>query len=192
VTLEVPTGLEPGIYTLTLTLQSASSAMTCEEVAEFTLAARPRAFTVPSLPFPQRATFSETFTLLGYDLRHDPRADTLDLTVWWQALRVPAQDYKRFVHLYDPATEEVVSQNDAMPRDWTYPTTQWVEGEVVSETITLDVSTATSGAYRLGLGWYDPDTLNRLPADSDTEGTIQDNRVTLEAVEFTGRDLRRR
>ncbi len=196
VALDLPAGLEAGTYTLTLDLQGPSTSVTCEEVATLTLLSRPRSFKVPQIPFPQQATFDETLTLLGYDLQHDSRshslgADTLTLTLWWQAHRALAQDYKRFVHLYDPVTEEVVTQNDAMPRDWTYPTSLWAEGEVVSETITLDVSAVPAGTYRLGLGWYDPDTLDRLPAKSDADGAVQDDRVTLE-LEFTGTDVRLR
>jgi len=75
-----------------------------------------------------------------------------------------------------------------MPRAWTYPTTWWVEGEVVSETVTLDISDRADagavppGAYRLGVGWYDPATLDRLPATGAAGQPHPHNRVTLDAT----------
>jgi hypothetical protein len=104
------------------------------------------------------------------------------LTLWWQAATAPAQDYKRFVHLYDPATEIIVAQDDAMPRAWAYPTTWWAAGEVVSETVTLDISAVPTGEYRLGVGWYDPATFDRLPAIDAAEQPHPLNRVTLDAT----------
>ncbi len=84
------------------------------------------------------------------------------------------------MHLYNPETEVVVTQNDAMPRDWTYPTTLWMAGEVVSETVTLDVAEVPEGTYHLGVGWYDPGTGDRLTATAPDPKMVQANRVTLD------------
>ena len=108
--------------------------------------------------------------------------DVVTLTLWWQAATSPTEDYKRFVHLYDPTTENIVAQDDAMPRAWAYPTTWWVVDEVVSETVTLDMSAASPGDYRLGVGWYDPATLDRLPATDAAGQPHPSNRVTLDAT----------
>jgi hypothetical protein len=104
------------------------------------------------------------------------------LVLWWQAATAPTHDYKRFVHLYDPATENIVAQDDAMPRAWAYPTTWWAAGEVVSETVALDVTTVPPGEYRLGIGWYDPATLDRLPATDAGGQSYPLNCVTLDAT----------
>jgi hypothetical protein len=143
---------------------------------------RPRAFSAPDVEYDEHATFGDALELLGYDLvlpeRRGAARDRLELTLWWRAAATPAQDFKRFVHLYDPASEQVAAQDDAMPRDWTYPTTLWVAGEVVSETIAFDLTGVAPGAYRIGLGWYDPETLDRLPATAD-QAVVQADRVTL-------------
>jgi hypothetical protein len=177
--IDLPSVLPPGEYDVRLTLAAAGDALaTCAFPARVTVVSRPRAFTVPAIAHPQAADFGDEIRLLGYDLARD--ADALVLTLWWQARTSPARDYKRFVHLYDPATEAIVAQDDAMPRAWAYPTTWWAAGEVVSETVTLDARAIAAGDYRLGVGWYDPETLTRLPA-VDAAGQPQPaDRVTLD------------
>jgi hypothetical protein len=184
VTLDLPQRLDAGTYTLDLMLMGErSGTIDCRHTATFSVTPRPRAFTAPDIDHPERATFGETLELLGYDLVTPQRRSDGDrrvtLTLWWQARETPVRDYKRFVHLYDPTTEAVLTQDDAMPRDWTYPTTLWVAGEVVSETVTLDLTGIVEGTYRLGLGWYDPETLDRLPAKASDSAVVASDRVTL-------------
>lgn len=178
--LDLPPDLDAGTYALGLTLRSSAAARAqCDAVATVEVQARPRAFEAPPLAHDQAADFGTVLRLLGYDMGHDRRARRLTLTLWWQAADAPARDYKRFVHLYDPATEAVPVQSDAMPRDWRYPTASWAAGEVVSETVTLDLAGVPAGDYRLGVGWYDPETLDRLPAAGPDGTPIPMDRVTL-------------
>lgn len=156
--LDLPAALPAGPYRLRLTL----NAHTCLLPSALPVQLRAREFTVPPLAHPQRAAFGGLIRLHGYDLLQG--RDQLTLTLWWQAEQAPGRDYKRFVHLFNPATEQVPVQDDAMPRAWTYPTSQWVAGEVVSETVTLPLSGLAPGEYRLAVGWYDPATVTRLPA----------------------------
>jgi hypothetical protein len=188
--LDLPAHLETGTYALELMLHEQGAApVVCGRVGAVTIRSRPRSFTVPDLPYPQPANFGLSLQLLGYDVETSRRAgglftkvtaDTLTLTFWWQALSVPEHDYKRFVHLYDPLTEEVVAQDDAMPRNWTYPTSLWTPQEVVSETVTLDLADIVPGQYRLAVGWYDPETLDRLAATAEPDANVRDNRLTLD------------
>jgi len=104
---------------------------------------------------------------------------SLSLTIWWQASQTPSLDLKRFVHLFEPQTESIATQEDAMPRAWTYPTTLWVAGEVVSETVTLDLASVEPGTYRLGLGWYDPASATRLKVTATETAATQSDRLTL-------------
>jgi hypothetical protein len=66
-----------------------------------------------------------------------------------------------------------------MPRGYTYPTSQWIGGEVITEIITLDLRNVPSGAYRIAIGWYDPTTVIRLPAIDAAGATLPDGRVIL-------------
>jgi hypothetical protein len=147
----------------------------CEPELTLPIQPRARSFDAPALPYPQPALFGEEIRLLGYDF--EQREGRLLLTLWWQAERTPVADYKRFVHLYAPATG-VVAQDDAMPRAWSYPTSWWRAGEVVSETVALDLAGVPEGAYGVAVGWYLPETSVRLP-------TLEvDDRVVLQELEL--------
>jgi hypothetical protein len=89
-------------------------------------------------------------------------------------------DYKVFVHLLDPATEVIVAQDDAMPRQNQYPTSWWAEGEVVSDEITLSLKDVPPGRYRLALGVYDPQTMDRLAAVGPDGTLVANDRVVLD------------
>lgn len=173
VTLPLPPLLPAGPYSLRLTLLAGDTLLQTCELGALSIAPRPRSFVVPALPFPQQADFGTELRLLGYEIIQT--REVLTLTLWWQAQQSPTRDYKRFVHLLGP-TGEIVAQDDAMPRAWTYPTSWWAAGEVVSETVTLP---APSGVYRLGVGWYDGETGLTLPALAVTGQSWPDNRVML-------------
>ncbi|HQE92580.1 MAG TPA: 6-pyruvoyl-tetrahydropterin synthase-related protein [Anaerolineae bacterium] len=178
--VDLPPVLSPGAYDVRLRLGDGGEAwVVCTFRAGLTVTPRPRVFAVPPISHPQEADFGGEIRLLGYAMQYG--GNEVTLTLWWQATTTPSRDYKRFIHLYEPTTEVIAVQDDAMPRAWTYPTTWWAAGEVVSETVTLDVSAVPPGDYRLGVGWYDPATLDRLPA-TDAGGQPQPlNRVTLDA-----------
>jgi len=141
----------------------------------------PREFSLPSLKNPLGVDFGGEVRLAGYDLEQGEAA--LRLTLWWQALENPRADYTVFVHLFDPATEALVAQNDAQPRSGAYPTSWWAAGEVVSETVTLLLGDVPAGMYRLAVGLYDR-TVTRLPASAPGGERLPDDRVILpETVE---------
>jgi hypothetical protein len=111
--------------------------------------------------------------LLGYDLAQEAAELRLDLhwqagERWGRGSTVPP-DYQVFVHLYDPASETIVAQWDARPRTGTYPTNSWAPGEVVSEQVVLDLSSAPPGCYRLGVGMVEVNSKDR-PSIVDAAG----------------------
>jgi len=173
--LRLSQDLPPGRYHLVL-------ALTGEEPGEFEVGtievtAPERHFTVPEMQRELTVTFGGEVLLLGYGLGRE--GEGLRLELHWQALRQMERDYKVFVHLFDPATETIVTQHDAMPREGRYPTSRWVGGEVVSDSITLDLADAPPGRYRLAVGVYDPETVDRLPAVDAAGLPVPDNRVIL-------------
>ncbi|HHE70843.1 MAG TPA: hypothetical protein ENL34_00990 [Chloroflexi bacterium] len=186
VALPLPSRIPAGTYTVDLTLSDAEHhTVSCNGVAEVTIRPRPRVFAAPELPHRESGVFGGDIALLGYALEHPPRSTILKLDLYWQALSEPQRDYKRFVHLYEPDTERIVAQDDAMPRNWSYPTSWWQAGEVISETVTLDLGNVAAGTYRLAVGWYDPDTGNRLPARKSDQTPLPLDRLTLsEPVEI--------
>jgi hypothetical protein len=136
-----------------------------------------RSFTAPALTQPLDVTFGDQIRLLGYDLTRADRSLTLKLA--WRALRTIDQNYKVFVHVFDPATEKIVAQSDVMPRNNTYPTSRWISGEVITDTITLSLADAPPGAYRIAIGLFD-DT-GRVPV-SGRDAEAANQRVVLADV----------
>lgn len=106
--------------------------------------------------------WQDMLCLRGYDLMKSPQA--LNLILYWQADAPLPQSYKRFVHLVDPRDGRVVLQSDAVPRDWTYPTTEWEAGEIVADTVFLPLEELEPGLYELRAGWYAVDGGQLIPA----------------------------
>ena len=120
--------------------------------------------------------------LLGYRTT-DPDigpGDSIDLTLFWQALEKMKQNYTVFVHL-QAADGALVAQQDNQPVAGFYPTSRWVTGEIVRDPYRLTVpQDAPPGPYRLLVGLYDAATGVRLPISAPGQPAFQD------AVELTG------
>lgn len=161
--LDPPATLPPGAYTLTLTLLDAGGAALHSPlpVGEWSLEPAPAPTGAPEgLPNRVNVDFGGVIRLWGYAA--EQTADALTLTLTWGALAETGADYTFFVHLFDPDTEAIPAQADAMPRAYTHPTSAWVPGEIVTDTVSLDLRAVPSGAYRVAVGWYD--AAGRLPA----------------------------
>jgi hypothetical protein len=174
-TVQLDPHLPPGEYSLTLALFAISDDVAIEKSARIgTIDVQPleRSFTAPALEHRTDAVFGDALVLLGYGL--DQEAGTLDLTLHWQALR-RLEYYKVFVHLYDAQSGALVAQHDTAPRGWTYPTNWWESGEVVSDEIALSLEGVPAGVYRIGVGVYDPDTLERLPVQTQDNVPLGDH-----------------
>ncbi|MGD2148244.1 MAG: hypothetical protein PVH41_16250, partial [Anaerolineae bacterium] len=172
---EVDAWLPSGSYALTLSLVKQG---TGERVGEAVVVADglkppidPRVFEPPAMQTTVEAAFGRDVRLLGYDL--DQEGGEYSITLHWQALRRMVTSYKQFVHLYDDSGE-VVAQADVVPRGWTYPTSWWEAGEVVSDEVKLLVRDVGPGRYRLAVGVYDPETGARLSISSEGLAELSD------------------
>jgi hypothetical protein len=181
--LQVSPFLEAGTYTLTLTLADGYGRAVGNPALLGLLQVEvlPRLFAAPQPTHPLQVVWGDAMLLRGYELQRS--AESLELTLYWQAQRRMAVSYKVFVHLVDPATEEIVVQDDAVPHRWTYPTTWWERGEVVEDTIPLSLNGVPPGRYRLVLGLYDQSTEERLLAYSADGEQYPDDAVPLTTVQ---------
>jgi hypothetical protein len=120
--------------------------------------------------------------LVGYDAPATlGSSDTLTLTLYWQALQVPQGDYKVFVHLLDERGE-LVTQDDAPPRDGRYPTWAWGPGDLVPDAHQLELPhERPPGPYHWLVGMYHPDTKDRLPVVGP-DGPLADKAIPLGEV----------
>jgi hypothetical protein len=80
----------------------------------------------------------------------------------WLAAAPPSRAYTLFVHLSDGAGR-VLAQADSPPQRGAFPTSLWDAGDRVSD---VHLVQAPPGRYRLSIGWYRPDTGQRLPLAS--------------------------
>ena len=96
----------------------------------------------------QEAILGDKVRLLGYNVESGFRpGDDIHLTLFWQCLGEMEQSYTVFTHLVD-ARDNIVAQKDNPPVDGFYPTTQWVEGEIVRDQYDLLIpSNAPLGEY---------------------------------------------
>ncbi len=131
--------------------------------------------TDPHPAIPLQATFSDQVDLIGADLVPPSGGlggarSALYVSLYWQTLQPFSEDYTVFIHLRDTDNTTVVN-GDHQPYNNLVPTTRWPVGKTLKETIRLDLpSDLPSGTYRLMIGLYSPQTLDRLPINHDTSG----------------------
>ena len=176
--------LETGAYTVTLALRNEDNvAVGRSAVAgSFYLEAVPRVFEQPEPALVSNVNWDDVISLPGYDLAIG--TETVTATFYWQAERRMDTSYKFFLHLLDPATGDIVAQVDTVPRNWSYPTSWWEQGEVIADTVSLSVAEAPPGEYILLLGFYDSDTGERLPVYSADGETFPGDAVPLTALKL--------
>jgi 4-amino-4-deoxy-L-arabinose transferase-like glycosyltransferase len=104
---------------------------------------RPRRLAQPevaSLPNPMTVQFGGVGRLLGYQV--DPTqvepGDTVDVTLYWQALARTDEDYTVFVHLLSDVGT-MIAQCDTYPGLGRYPTTVWDPGVAFADTYEVHV-----------------------------------------------------
>jgi hypothetical protein len=132
----------------------------------------PRLFDMPSPQETIVADFGDQIRLLGYDL--DCKANTCHLDLYWQAQARPEISYTVFAQMLGP-DGTVHAQVDALPQDGGYPTTWWLPGEVVVDSLTLQLppDAPRGTAYRTIVGLYDPLTGARLPVSGTASDFIE-------------------
>jgi hypothetical protein len=105
----------------------------------------------------------------------------LELAIEWQCMQTMAVDYTLFVQLLAP-DGTLKGQIDVWPRDGTHPTSAWQEGETVLDRyIVYADQDAPPGEYKMAVGWYLLETMQRLPV-LDSEGNAVDDKVMLTGV----------
>jgi len=144
---------------------------------------QPREFTLPSPAHPLAVNLGEQVTLLGYDLEGKAQAGgELQLVVYWQAQREMSTSYTVFTHLLDEEGR-LWGQKDNPPQGGRYPTTGWLEGEVVRDEYEIPIPLdAPLGSYLLEVGMYQAETGARLPAFDEEGNRLEGDRVILTMI----------
>ncbi len=144
---------------------------------------RTREFALPSPAHPLAVNLGDQVTLLGYDLESEAKAGgELHLVLYWQAQKEMSTSYTVFTHLLDEGGR-IWGQKDNPPQGGNYPTTGWLEGEVVRDEYEIPVSPdAPFGSYLLEVGIYQAETGERLPAFDEEGNRLEGDRVILATI----------
>ena len=175
--VRIPASTLGGTYMLRVSLVDESgTAGDAADLGRVTIRVPPRTLTAPHVEHQSSANLGDQVNLIGYDLSGDKLAPgaTLTVTLYWQARQEMVSDYKTFVHLLD-ATGHLIVGSDAVPANWTRPTTGWIAGEYVTDPHTLVLpANLAPGDYRLEVGLYDAESSVRLG-----EGVLLDQVVVI-------------
>lgn len=96
--------------------------------------------------------------------------ETITLSFYWKALADMPTDYTLFVHVLDQ-DENAVSQVDTQPRNNTLPTSTWPPDYPLRDDVLVKMP-EQPGLYRVYIGWYDMQTMNRLPVEGSPDGRL--------------------
>ena len=100
----------------------------------------------------------------------------------WLVNHQPEGDYRFFIHVYDDLNQPPVAQIDkhlhGLPANWLLGNLSFIE--------TIDLADLSSGTYTLAIGFYQPQTGERLLPTSDDPAVIilDDGRLILGDVEI--------
>jgi mannosyltransferase len=190
--------LPSGDYRLTLQMIGPEGEISPPvELGAVKVAGRPHIFAPPAqMAVASGGRIGNFARLLGFDTDPAPAlaADgsatvaatspsTLASTLFWRAEGASAAPYAVSVQLLDESGA-LRAQHDGQPGAGAFPTTSWVQGEVLSDTNQLELpADLRPGSYRLIVRMYDPTTLAVLPATGADGGPAGDS-LTLATVEI--------
>lgn len=137
---------------------------------------------VGRLPHRDGSLLGGKIELLGYELKEEPMraGGVLALNLYWQAKGKVEESYIVFAHLLD-GQGNIQGQQDGVPVEGMYPTSSWLAGQVVEDRHRIPiVATAPAGSYRLAVGMYRLDSLERLEAVDSEGNSWPENQIVLD------------
>ncbi|MEZ4861462.1 MAG: glycosyltransferase family 39 protein [Caldilineaceae bacterium] len=123
---------------------------------------------------PPAINFEDKIELIDYALDRTLVApgESLNIALTWQAQQALATDYTVFVHLLLPP-DAVWAQVDEAPLQGQAATSNWQPGQIISDSHTLTIPPqAPNGIYRLEIGLYDRQTMDRLKVNLEDAGIL--------------------
>jgi hypothetical protein len=181
--MRLPPHAPQGLHQLELKVSERGEIVGQASLGHLEIQGRPRLFAAPEIQYPLEARVGEGILFLGYNLSSDEvrPGDSLQLTLYWQALDEMQVSYTVFTHLLD-AEEHVWGQMDSIPARGGAPTTSWLEDEIVSDDYDIVVDAdAPPGEYVVEIGMYQATTGERLTV-SGPRGEALGDRIVLEGI----------
>jgi hypothetical protein len=134
------------------------------------------------LPHREGSLLGEKIELLGYELKEEPirPGGVLELTLYWQAREEIEESYIVFTHLLDD-NGNIQGQQDGIPVEGMYPTSSWLTGQVVEDKHRIPTAaTAPLGSYRIAVGMYQLNGLERLEAVDAGGNPLPESQIVLD------------
>jgi 4-amino-4-deoxy-L-arabinose transferase-like glycosyltransferase len=145
---------------------------------------RERSYQFPPIERAMQADLGGQIEFHGYSLESaqvEP-GGLLHLTLYWRARQRMMVSYTVFTHLLGEEGD-IWGQRDNTPMKGTYPTTGWVEGEVITDEYEIAVkSDAPPGEHQIEVGMYDAATGQRLPIFDEGGTRLPGDRILLDQV----------
>jgi 4-amino-4-deoxy-L-arabinose transferase-like glycosyltransferase len=105
--------------------------------------------------------------------------DTITLTLTWQSLQPIPYDATTFVHL-KAKDDALLAQADCQPLEGRLPTSYWIPGQVITDTINLPLTRDSyDGPFVLTVGMYIWPSLERLSVADASGNPQRDDAITI-------------
>lgn len=104
--------------------------------------------------------------------------DQLTVQITWQANNPVTYNAVVFAHLYN-ANGKLISQLDVEPLQGRFPTSVWVPGQVLTDTLQLPLPNSEEVPVRLDIGMYRRESMERLPITDQAGSTMQDRLISI-------------
>ncbi len=128
---------------------------------------------------PLNVSFDDNLLLIGYNLQPganeqagtNGQASTSrqpSLLLHWYVLRQANVAYHIFIHIFDPATGQLIRQADTELSNGTFSADHWRRNEIVFELVNLPPGLG-KGKYRVQLGLYDLGSSKRAAIKRDDQ-----------------------
>jgi hypothetical protein len=137
------------------------------------------------LPNEYVASYQSDSILLEYAFEQTNPRFGFQVTFSWATDGNSEGDYRLFVHLYDDINQPPVTQIDSYTNGnsggiWSgsMPVGNWLPG-TIKDTIPLNIDDVPPGTYSLAIGFYNPQTGERLVPTSDRYEVSPDGRLWL-------------
>ncbi len=153
-------------------------------LADYVVEATDRLFAPPAYDIPVVTAFPGVAVLEGLNVksvRVSP-GEALELTLVWHVAGTPERSYRVFTHLLNDAGR-VIAQHDSVPVAGDRPTTSWVRGEYIVDPYALvfnEEGRLYQGAAYLEVGFYDPETGQRVVTASGADHIVVPVEITVE------------
>ncbi len=127
--------------------------------------------------------FGGLVRLIGYDVDElASEGSALNLVLYWQRLGELDRQHSAFVHLIDDEWR-MWGQADGIPRVGADVSDEWGDGRMLRDARTIAIpADVPSGTYRLEIGVYRPDTMERLKLEEAGQGDLDDRVLTVPVV----------